>query len=473
MTGPAWTAWVVTLPLAGALLSVLLGRRASRLWVALSPVVVVAAASVAARVLAVGTYRHEVGGWGAPLGVDLVVDGAGALMLVTFASVATLVGGYAALSPGRDQRGAFFGLAFFAWGALNALVISADAFNLYVSLELVTLAAVALIALEGDRGALASALRYLVLAILGSLAYLAGVALLYAEHATLDLAMLGAREQRDPLGNTAVALLTVGLALKSGAFPLHAWLPPAYARASPPVAAFLSGLVSKAAFFVLFRVYFAVLATPGHSLATGQWLGAMGGGGAIWASLLALRQRRLKLVLAYSSVSQVGYLLLVFALASTTARDATMLLAASHAAASAAMFTAAGVVEDAIGTDRIDSLKGVALHHPRTFFALGLGGISLIGLPPSGGFVAKWLLLRTAFELGQWWWAALVLFGSLISAGYVFRILRVAFHAPPVAIRVRPVSRGRELLSLSLSALAVALGVAPALPLSLLEGGRA
>ncbi len=468
----AWIAWAVVLPLGGAVLSLLFGRRGAPIAILASVGTPGACIAVAAEVRSHGTIHHRVGGWGAPLGIELRADGAAALMLLVFSVVGALVSVYGlTYFSTSHRRSAFLALWLFAWAALDALFVSNDIFNLYVALELLTLTAVGLIALERHRAALTAAFRYLLLALVGSLGYLIGVALLYATHATLDVSLLGKLTEPSRVASTALILITVGLCLKAALFPLHAWLPPAYASASPPVSALLSGLMGKASFLVLLRVWPELVpSVVGRGPA--QLLGALAGMGILWGSLLALRQRRLKMLLAYSSLAHVGYMFLFFPLGTPMARAGVVYLAISHAAASAAMFTAAGTVERAAGSDAIDALKGIAHRRPLTFVAIGIAGTSLTGLPPSGGFIAKWLIVRSALECGQWWWAALALAGGLMAAGYVFRILRVAFLAssPSDEDAPRETPRGSDLIPFALALVSLALGLAPSWPLALLDG---
>lgn len=470
--GEAWMAWAVVLPLAGAISTTLFGRHGPLLGLFASLATAGAAATVAWKVHTYGALLYAVGGWRAPLGIELRADGAASLLLLAFGVVFALVN-VAALEhfPAGPRRGGFVALWLFAWAALDALLLSADVFNAYVALELLTLTSVGLLSLADSRSALSSALQYLLVALLGSLGYLLGVALLYATHATLDVELLARRVVPTPITLAAFALITAGLGLKAALFPLHGWLPPAYANASSPVSALLSGLVGKAPFVVLFRIWPAIFPAVLGSAAA-QLVGAVGGAGIIWCSLVALRQRRLRVLLAYSSLAHVGYLFLFFPLATPTARAGAVYLAISHAVASAAMFLAAGTIERVVGSDALEALKGVAHRRPVTFAALGLAGVNLIGLPPSGGFIAKWLLVRASLESGQWWWAVLALAGGLIGAAYVFRILRSAFLSPPPEPHVHSVARGSERVSFALALVALALGLAPSWPLALLEVGQ-
>lgn len=468
-------AWVILIPLLGAVLCLLSGPRGER-WIAGAATLgtLGAASAIAWAVGRGATLRHAAGGWGASLGIDLRADGLSAVMLLAVGVVGALISAQAIQewrTSARPERG-FLSLWLSAWAALNALILSSDVFNLYVTLELTTLTAVGLITMRGSREALEAGLRYLLLALPGSLVYLLGVAILYGMYATLDLTTLGARLTPDATTWTALALMIVGLCLKSALFPLHPWLPPSYVSATPVVSALLAALLGKGSFYVLLRLWLEVLPSAPAPRA-GQILGALGAAGVLWGSLLALRQRRLKALTAYSSISQLGYLFLLFPLDSPGAWSGAVYLAVSHAAAKASMFLSAGAVHHTLGHDEIDGLQGLAHHLPITFFSLALAGINLMGMPPSGGFIAKWLLLRAALERGQWWLAAVILAGGLLAAGYVFRILRGAFLPSPREERRRPLPRGAELAALALALLALLLGVAPEAPLDLLRVGSA
>lgn len=471
--------WPIIVPLAGAAACELAPSRVSRLVAPLTTAVtLVAAAALAWAVHDRGVLRHAVGGWAVPLGIQLRADGLAAMLLLISAVVGTLlvapvraasVDRSAGLLPTRGGRASWL----FAWAAFHALLLSADVFNLYVTLELATLATVALIATRGDEGASLAALRYLLVALPGSLVYLLGVAILYAETSTLDLETLGARltaVNAGPETAVALALMMSGLSLKAALFPLHGWLPPAYVGASSPVAGFLSALVGKGAFYVLLRIFWHA-APARYALVAGDLLGVLGAAAVLWGSLLALQQRRLVTIAAYSSIAQVGYLFLLFSIDTSNGWRAGAYLFITHAAASASMFLAAGTIERALGHDRAGEMSGVGHHLPVTFFALALAGISLMGMPPSGGFIAKWLLVRASIERGQWWWTAVVLVGGLLAAGYVFRVLRSAFLPARLDAPLPRAPRAAEIVALLLAFVAFVLGFVPAPVLALLTVG--
>jgi formate hydrogenlyase subunit 3/multisubunit Na+/H+ antiporter MnhD subunit len=273
----------------------------------------------------------------------------------------------------------------------------------------------------------------------------------------------------------ALALMSGGLLMKGAIFPLHFWLPPAHANAPAPVSAVLSALVVKGAYFILLRLWFEAFAGAVSPLAL-QCLGGLGALAILWGSGMALVQSRLKLVVAYSTVAQLGYLLLVFPLAwpagqGFTAWSGVVLFLAAHACAKTAMFLTAGNIIHATGHDRLQDLDGITHVLPVSAFAFALAGVSLIGLPPSSGFAGKWMLLNAALGQGQWWWVAVLLVGTLLAAAYITRVLRHGFSQPAVPLQPHPIPRTMEWTALGLALLAVLLGFAATWPLELLRAG--
>jgi formate hydrogenlyase subunit 3/multisubunit Na+/H+ antiporter MnhD subunit len=223
----------------------------------------------------------------------------------------------------------------------------------------------------------------------------------------------------------------------------------------------LSALAVKGSFLILVRIWFDMM--PPLAGAAPAVPAAMGAGAVLLGGVMALRQKRLKMLIAYSTVAQIGYLFLIFPLAfgSAAALPAGMMQVVAHAFAKAAMFLGAGLVVEACGHDRLAGLRGLGARMPVTVAALGLAGASLIGVPPTGGFAAKWLLVQAAFESGQWLWWLVPAAGGLMAGGYVFRILspmisRAEAGAPLV---VAPVAMSREMLVMALALAALALGL--------------
>jgi formate hydrogenlyase subunit 3/multisubunit Na+/H+ antiporter MnhD subunit len=344
------------------------------------------------------------------------------------------------------------------------MFLSADVFNLYVTLELLGISSAALVALGKTRRAIAAGMRYLMVSLLGSLFYLLGVVLLYGAFGALSLEALGDLMVPVPAAYAAMTLMTLGMVLKSALFPLHFWLPPAYVSSPAPVSAVLAGLGTKASFYLLVRLWFDVF--PGAlTTVAAQLLGVLAAVAIVWGAVLALRQRRLKLLLAYSSVSQIGYLFLLFPLSATLGSEGFdawsggIYHAFSHAIAKASMFMAAGAIVVALGHDEIGKMDGLFQHLPLSVASLAVAGITLMGLPPSGGFTAKWLLLGAALEGGRWGLAVVILAGGLLAAGYLLVFMNRALLTAPAKKLSRPAPRGLEVTAFVLALISLSLGL--------------
>ncbi len=470
-------AWIVCLPLVAAGLGVVLPKSGHRTGFVTATAILALVAMLSRTIFRLGTIRVQIGGWQPPLGIELHVDGFSAAMLAITALIMGVITLYAAHYIRNDATSRYFWpLWFFMWGALNALFLSGDIFNLYVTLELLALSAVALVAMSRTDEALPAAMRYLLVSLTGSLSYLMGVALLYAAGGTLNLEMLAEARSGSPAFLTAFALMAAGLIMKSALFPMHFWLPPAHASAPAPVSAVLSALVVKASFYILVRLWL-VLFDPLINPATAHLIGMLGAAAIIWGSVQALLAKRLKLLVAYSTVAQIGYLFLIFPLisisnAGPSAWQGGIYFVISHACAKSAVFLAAGNVMYSTGHDRINELAGIVRQLPVSMFAFALAGVSLIGLPPSGGFVAKWLYLNAALTGGQWWWCALILLGGLLATAYVFRFFSTAFSHADEIVPGRPVPRVMEWTAFALALCAILLGVSAPAVIGLLMAGK-
>jgi multicomponent Na+:H+ antiporter subunit D len=478
------------LPVLGLLLALALGgRHLGRVALALMILGLAAALAIAASVLHGGTPLHyDLGAWAPPLGVALKADGLSAAMLLTAAVVILGVGIYAQRDF-RPERGApetrtslaFWMLLFGVWGGLHIVFLAQDLFTLFVALELLTFSAVPLVSLDGRAETLAAALRYLLFALLGSALYLLGAVLIYGTYATLDISLLAAEFAQPgalpPTVPVAIALMTVGLMAKTALVPLHLWLPPAHAGAPPAASAILSALVVKGSFFLLLRLWFdlapELLAPP-----AAQVLGGLGAAAILLGNLVALGQARLKLLIAYSTVAQIGYLFLVFPLASaapgpTWALAGGALQVTAHALAKGALFLAAGLIYGALGHDRIRDLGGIGRALPLTVLGLALAGLSLVGIQPSGGYLVKALFQGSAEAGGTWWWGLVLDAGGLLSAAYLAWVLghALARSGRPLVL-VKTPRLGQQLVVLTLALAALLLGLLPAAAFDLIAVGR-
>ncbi len=482
--GGALLAAAVLLPFVGMLLGLVLGgRQVQRVAFVLMPLGLALAVGITAAWLHESqTLVYLLGGWAPPLGIALRADGPAVAMLLAVAGVVCGIGIYGRADfttpPGLPEARApfaFWLLLLAVWGSLNLVFVSGDLFTLYVALELLTFAGVPLVCLAGSGETLRAALRYLLFALCGSVLYLLGAVLLYGGYGTLDIPLLADAVQPEPIARTALALMTAGLLAKTALFPLHIWLPPAHGGAPAAASAVLSALVIKGSWFLVVRLWFDVM--PGVvTLPSAQLLAGLGAAAIVVGSVVALRQERLKLLVAYSTVAQIGYLFLMFPLAFDAGSNALvhgaaltggLLQAVSHATAKAGMFMAAGLIYAALGHDRIADLAGVARAMPVTVLAFALSGIALMGVVPSGAYLAKKLLLDAADGSGQWWWTIVLQGGAVFTAGYVVLVLvSVLRRSAAALVLVKRVSRRSEFaaLVLALSSLLLALAALGPVP---------
>ena len=430
----------VVIPLMAAPICVLLRQRDAAWVVALVAtwLAFAMALSIMLQVNAAGPISYAIGDWAPPWGIEYRVDMLSALILVIVTGVGALVTLYAPASVKaeipHDRIYLFYTMFLLSFTGLLGITVTGDAFNLFVFLEISSLSSYVLISLGSDRRALTAAYRYLVLGTIGATFYVIGVGLMYQMTGTLNMADLAAR--LPAVGDTrtilvAVGFLTVGIGLKLGLFPLHVWLPNAYTYAPSTVSAFLAATATKVAVYVLIRTYFTILGTDIFgAMPMAELLRILAIVAMLAMSAVAIFQTDAKRLLAYSSVAQIGYMVLGISFVTVTGLTAGILHIFNHALIKAALFFALGSVFLRIGSTRIEDMAGLGRAMPWTMAAFVVGGLSLIGVPLTAGFVSKWYLVLAALELGWWWLAALILVSSLLAIVYVWRVVEVAYFRP-------------------------------------------
>ena len=434
---------VVIIPMMSAAVCVLFDRARLAWLVSLSAAWFSFAAAVIllARVSAEGPLRYSLGGWEAPWGIEFRIDILGGYVLLIVTAIAALVMVFARHSVEQeipsDRVARFYAAVLLVLAGLAGIAVTGDAFNLFVFLEISSLASYAAISMGRDRRALSASFQYLVMGTIGATFILIGIGLLYMKTGTLNMLDLAARLPEVPDSRTVrtgFAFLTVGIGLKLALFPLHLWLPNAYAYAPSMVTAFLAATATKVAVYALLRfvleifgVEFALRDMPLDLILV--FLGLLG---ILSGSLVAVFQHNLKRMLAYSSVAQIGYMVLGIGLASVTGITATVLHVFNHALMKGALFLALGAVAYRVGAVTLREFAGMGQRLPWTTAAIVLGGLSLVGVPPTAGFVSKWYLVLGTVEQGLWLVAVLVLFGSLLALVYTWKLVEAAyFKAPP------------------------------------------
>lgn len=423
----------VILPLVAAP-SCLIIRHARFAWgfaVGVSAAAFVVSLLLLQQVLTNGTISYTLGGWDAPWGIEYRIDvlNAWVLAIVSGISFLVLAGSRESVRAeiGEARQTMFYTLYLLCFAGLLGIVATGDAFNVFVFLEISSLATYAMIALGRDRRALWSAFQYLVLGTIGATFILIGIGFLYMMTGTLNMLDLGARLPALSESTTVLAALVfilVGVCLKLALFPLHAWLPGAYSQAPSVVTAFLAATATKVALYLLLRFTFTVfgLDLSLAALPLQITLVVFGLAGVLFGSLVAIYQTDIKRMLAYSSVAQMGYLVTAVALGSALGLQAALLHLFNHALMKAALFLALAGVALHFGTS-LAAVRGLGRSMPWTSAALVIAGLSLVGMPLTAGFISKWYLVSAAFEAGLWWVAGIVVIGSLLAAVYVWRII--------------------------------------------------
>lgn len=382
---------------------------------------------------------YRIGGWDAPWGIEYALDKVGGLVILVVAAIGALSLTYAKRSVEKEipqeRIYLFYAMLMLCLSGLLGIAITGDAFNLFVFLEISSLSSYVLISLGKDKRALTSAFNYLIMGTIGATFYIIGVGMMYMMTGTLNIADLSSilpavADTRTIL--VALAFLTVGISLKLALFPLHMWLPGAYSFAPSVVTVFLAATATKVSLYVLIRIFFTVFGQvdvfetfPLQPVLLGMALAAM-----FMASLAAIWQQNIKRMLAYSSIAQVGYMVLGVAMATEAGLTGGIIHIFNHALMKGSLFMAVGAMAFSAGVTTINEMAGMGRRMPLIMAAFVVSGLSLIGVPLTVGFISKWTLVSAALDSGMWPLAALILLSSLLAIIYVWRVVEVAYMRP-------------------------------------------
>ena len=393
-------------------------------------------------VLAGNIISYELGGWAPPWGIEYRIDIINAFIAMIVAAIAAITLPYALRSVEQEIIPRHIPLFYTAFllclTGLLGITLTGDIFNLFVFLEISSLSSYALISMGRQRQALTAAFQYLIMGTIGATFLLIGIGLTYAVTGTLNMSDITARlqdvEEFRTL-HTAFAFIFIGIALKLAMFPLHLWLPNVYTYAPSVISVFLAATATKVAIYVLIRVIFTIFGIEFafEEIHINWFLLPLSAIAVISASLVAIFQTNIKRMLAYSSVAQIGYILLGIGLASMTGLTAAILHLFNHALMKGALFMTLGAVFYKMNTVQLGDLNGIGRRMPLTMGAFVIGGLSLVGVPPTVGFISKWYLVVAALEQ-QWWWLVVILIvGSLLALIYIWRVVEVAYLKPAPA----------------------------------------
>jgi multicomponent Na+:H+ antiporter subunit D len=462
----------VVVPLMAAPLIVLVRNRAFA-WAAATAAswtCLAIALALAGRVAEAGVISYAIGSWPPPWGIEYRVDALNAFVLVLVSLTAALVAPYAWKSVGAeiepDRQYLFYAMYCLCLAGLLGMAITGDAFNVFVFLEISSLSMYVLIALGSRRKALLASYQYLLLGTVGATFYVIGVGLLYLMTGTLNLADMAERlravgEVRPVLA--ALAFITVGIGLKFALFPLHQWLPNAYAYAPSVVSAFIAATATKVSVYVLLRFYFSVFdpAPLFERLPTREVFIALSVAAMVTASLVAFFERDVKRLFAYSSVAQIGYITLGIGVDNLDSLTGSIVHLLNHGVTKGAIFLLLGGValRSAARSTSVASLAGLGRRMPLTAFGLVIAGLSLIGVPGTAGFITKWYLIVGALELRLWWLVGVIAATSLIAVAYVWRVVEAAYLSPGADGKRQEAPLAMLVPALALTALCVYFGL--------------
>ncbi|MEN1727425.1 MAG: monovalent cation/H+ antiporter subunit D family protein [Pseudomonadota bacterium] len=382
--------------------------------------------------------RYAFGNWPPPIGIEFRVDAVNGFIGLLVSLMATVILPWARISVNQEipeRQGLFYALFLLAFSGLMGITLTGDAFNLFVFLEISSLSTYALVAMGRPKTAPLAAFRYLIMGTLGATFYLIGVGLLYIMTGTLNMADLAERlpEVADTRAVQAgFAFIVVGIGVKLALFPLHRWLPGAYANAPSAITVFLSSTATKVAVYTLLRLVFTVFGVGfAAAMPYAEVFFVLGIFGILMASLWTIQQDNLKRLLAYSSVAQIGYIILGISLLSVTGLAAGLVHLFNHAIIKAALFMVVCTVIYQTGSARISAFEGLGRQMPLTMLAFVLAGLGLIGVPLTAGFISKWMLIQAAIEQDLWLAVVVILVGSLMAVIYIGKVAEAAWLKPP------------------------------------------
>lgn len=386
-----------------------------------------------------GPLHYRFGGWPPPIGIEYVLDPLSAFItaVINFIALVVLIHSKASIKSEIDQtrRVPFYALVMLFLCGGNGIILTGDMFNLYVFLEISSLALYGMIAV-GDRKSPVAAFRYLIMGVVGGSFYLLGVGFIYMVTGSLNMADIRAILPVigvSPPVIVGLCLIVFGLGIKMALFPLHGWLPDAYTSAPTATSSFMAPIGTKIGAYGILRILFFVFGVP---LVTKifpiasviAWLSAAG---IIYGSIMALAQNEMKRMLAYSSISQIGYIGLGLGMANPLGLVGAVLHVLNHGLMKACLFLVAGNFRMKLGHSRIDQMDdSLRTKMPWTTAAFVVGALSMIGIPPTAGFFSKWYLALGAVNNGSWHFLVIILISSLLNAVYFFRIIERIFLKP-------------------------------------------
>jgi len=423
----------VAIPLAGAFLTSLAGKKIkglSDVFGLLSTLVLLLLSLVSVRLVNLeGVLTYSVGGWQAPVGIGMVLDGLASFMLVTVNLVAFFIALYSVNYMEKfTAKWKFYTLFLLMLTGMNGVIITGDMFNLFVFLEIAAVASYALVAFGTERHELEAGFKYAIMSTVGSLFILLGIVLLYGYTSTLNMADMGNVLAQKSMGNLTLmvsVLFLMGFGLKAALVPFHAWLPDAHPSAPAPISAMLSGVLIKSlGIYALCRIFYNVIGISPKLSFILMFLGTLS---MIVGVILAIGQWDFKRLLAYHSISQVGYVILGIGLGTPLGILGGLFHLFNHSVFKSLLFLNSGAVEYAAGTRDLRKMGGLAAKMPATGWTSLMASMSIAGIPPFNGFWSKLLIIVAAVEAGKIGYAFWAVLASLLTLASFMKVLKYGF----------------------------------------------
>lgn len=445
---------IILLPLCAALLSLLLTRINRNLSKYVLTLAVLASLVLSVYqlhlVVTEGTIHYTVGNYQTPYGIELVIDSLNALILVVIEIISFMTVLFAenfGVKRKVVQGGARALIGLLITGLLG-MTSTGDVFNLYVFLEITSLSAYCLIALGGSRGVVA-AYKYMLVGTVAATFYLLGVGILYSATGTLNMADMKdilSQGVYDDVMLVSMSFLTIAFGIKMALFPFHGWQPSAYAHAEPGTRPLITGVMSKVPALAMFRFFYMIYGTDfKYMKLLLVIIGILSCLGMIYGSVFAMMQKDIRKILAYSSVAQIGYISLGFAIGTPIALAGAFLHMMGHAFMKGGLFFCTGAIRYKYGTSDINDFGRIYKQMPLTCGLLTVAALSMIGIPPTAGFFSKWYLASGAAENHQWIYIAVLVLSSLLNAVYFFRLIEKVFIQKSAGLKERWKSEVLEL----------------------------
>jgi len=390
--------------------------------------------TLSSQILSGDKVIYHLGGWRGPLGISLVVDGLSFFFSLIALGLGLLVIIYSI--PERRYGRTYYFLLLISLSSMIGVIYTADIFNMYVFYELLSLAVYLLIAYPKTGVTLRASFNYLIMGGVGLSFFLLGIGFLYAMTGTLDILHIAERlpvafNSSTRMVIMSFVLIATGMGIKIAVFPLHGWLPDAHSMAPSPVSALLSGVTVKIGIYCLIRVVYTVFSAEMFLLISRHnILIVLGVVSLLFGASMALVQKDLKRLLAYSTINQLGVVLIGLGIGTELGLTGALFHVLNHAIMKSTLFFCAGIMIAETGTREVKELSGFGRQQPAITFAFIIASLGMIGIPPINGFVSKWMICLAAVEAGYTALAVSILIASAISAAYYFRVIQMLFGGP-------------------------------------------